>query len=437
MSNIICYLFSFIIEAIGFELYSETLFIPRHPRYARIILIITLFIPLLPISLLENSLLNAFLLFALFFIFLLTQCKISWYIAIFHSGLITALIGMTELVFYGICNFYNPKFLMGKRDFHIIMQYTIFSKLLYFLILLALIYFLQSRQQVKQNSAKSAFLLFIVPLISLVMMLSFVYYNSELSTVPELNWLVTICAVCLLILNLFVFGINQYNQKRHQQYIQMQLFLQKESDSADYYQTLVHQNEDQRVLIHDIRKHLASIDALNEAGKQDKIHTYIQQLQGSAHLNESLLLSDNQLLNTILYRYTHKCESQHISFHTDIRSRTVGFLADTDLTSLFCNLLDNALCAAETLPEAFVEICAYAKENSPFTIITVINSCRENPFTGPGGTLISNKADRHLHGLGLKSIRRVVDSYHGAIKMYYDLPTLTFHTILTLRPPQQ
>lgn len=34
----------------------------------------------------------------------------------------------------------------------------------------------------------------------------------------------------------------------------------------------------------------------------------------------------------------------------------------------------------------------------------------------------------------LKSVQRVIDRYDGAIKMYFDLPTLTFHTILTLRP---
>ncbi|MGO5046052.1 hypothetical protein ACTQ32_04070 [Roseburia faecis] len=33
----------------------------------------------------------------------------------------------------------------------------------------------------------------------------------------------------------------------------------------------------------------------------------------------------------------------------------------------------------------------------------------------------------------MKGVQRVIDRYDGAIKMYFDLPTLTFHTILTLR----
>ena len=68
------------------------------------------------------------------------------------------------------------------------------------------------------------------------------------------------------------------------------------------------------------------------------------------------------------------------------------------------------------------------------TIITVVNSCLTDPFSGPGRTLVSSKNDHRRHGFGLKSVQRVIDRYDGAIKMYFDLPTLTFHTILTLRP---
>lgn len=53
--------------------------------------------------------------------------------------------------------------------------------------------------------------------------------------------------------NLLVFGINQYNQKKSQEYTDMQLLLQKESDSAQYYEMMLSQNENQSILIHDIK----------------------------------------------------------------------------------------------------------------------------------------------------------------------------------------
>lgn len=53
--------------------------------------------------------------------------------------------------------------------------------------------------------------------------------------------------------NLLVFGINQYNQKKSQEYTDMQLLLQKESDFAQYYEMILSQSENQSILIHDIK----------------------------------------------------------------------------------------------------------------------------------------------------------------------------------------
>ena len=43
-------------------------------------------------------------------------------------------------------------------------------------------------------------------------MLTFTYWYKTLSSIPELNWLISICASGLLLLNLLLFGINQFNK---------------------------------------------------------------------------------------------------------------------------------------------------------------------------------------------------------------------------------
>ncbi len=134
------------------------------------------------------------------------------------------------------------------------------------------------------------------------------------------------------------------------------------------------------------------------------ISAYIRQLVLSPDLKEFSRLCDYEMLNSILCRYMQRCTDSHISFHADIRSGTTDFIADNDFTSLFCNLLDNA--------------------------ITVINSCRKNPFLCKGRQLTVNK---NGHGFGLKSIRKAVSKYHGNLQMYYNDDMLTFHTIITLK----
>ncbi len=136
----------------------------------------------------------------------------------------------------------------------------------------------------------------------------------------------------------------------------MQLLLSRESDLADYYKMLLSQNENQSVLIHDIKKHLQSIELLNEKGESDKIHAYIKQLMLSSELKEVSRMCSHEMLNAILSRYSRRCCTENIAFHTDIRKGTTEFIADNDLTALFCNLLDNAAEAAAGIPDAFIEI---------------------------------------------------------------------------------
>lgn len=217
------------------------------------------------------------------------------------------------------------------------------------------------------------------------------------------------------------------------EFMELQISLQKESDSAEYYEMLLSQSENQSILIHDIKKHLQSIHTLNDQKENDKVHAYIEQLLSSSDLMEVSKLCDHEMLNTILSRYKRQCLSEHITLHTDIRSGSIHFLSDTDLTSLFCNLLDNAYEAACNIPDAFIEITAGKKEKTPFTIITVVNSCRVNPFDHANGRLTTTKSDSAKHGFGVKSIQKIVDKYHGNLEMYFDEETMTFHSVIMLK----
>lgn len=125
-----------------------------------------------------------------------------------------------------------------------------------------------------------------------------------------------------------------------------------------------------------------------------------------------------------------QCTDSHITFHADIRSGTTDFIADNDLTSLFCNLLDNAIAAASNIPDSFIEINTSKHEKTPFFVITVINSCRKNPFLCKDRQLTVNK---NGHGFGLKSIRKAVNKYHGDLQMYCSDDMLAFHAAIALK----
>ena len=433
MKNAVFYSFCFFAEAVILWQYSSSLFSARKSTRTRIIVLCGLYFILFSVSLYESIWLNTALYFVLNLIFLFTQYDLNFYTGLFHSSTLTAVMGTSELMVYGITRYFDPHFIKNGRNLLHLFIFSIFSKLIFFSVIYILTHLVQNQEKSRKQYDRSVFLLAFIPLSSVFIMLTFMSICVTFSLSPSLDWMITAGAVLLLSSNLLMFGMNQYHQKKNEEFTQMQLLLQQESDCAQYYEMLRLQNENQRILIHDIKKHLQSIAMLNEQREHDKIDAYIRQLILSSDLKEVSRLCDHELLNSILCRYMQQCIKGHITFHADIRSRTVDFIADNDLTSLFCNLLDNAIEAAGIVPDSFIEINTSKREKTPFVVITVINSCRTNPFLSNGRQLCTQKSDKRRHGFGLKSIRKTVQKYHGSMQMYYNNDTFTFHTIITLK----
>ena len=430
--NIWCF-FSFLTEAVILWQYTSTLFAAKRTAKKELTILCGLYFILFFVSFFNSKLLNVALYSVFNFIFLITGYYMNAYSAFFHSSILTSVMILCEVMVYYIVRYFSPHFFERGENFHFLALFAIFSKLMFFTVIFILLHFLKGRQNHDERQDKSAFLLALIPITSVFVMVTFTKISDSCDLSPILNWMLTLSAVFLLTINLLIFGIEQYNRKKSLEFMEMQLLLQKESDSAQYYGMLLSQHENQSILIHDIKKHLQSINTLNDKREHDKINLYIHELMRSSDLKEVSQLCDHETLNAILTRYGLNCLDKHISFHADIRSGSIDFIADADITSLFGNLLDNAIEAAEHISDSFIEVSAYRREKTPFVVITVVNSSRKNPFDEQSGIQNTTKANKYKHGFGIKSIRKIVAKYHGNMQMYYNQESLTFHTIITVK----
>ena len=431
MEHIVLLLFSFFTEAVILWQYTSNLFTSSYGSKIRLALLSTLYTILFLLSLLKQTGLNVVSFFVFNTVFLYVLFKLKLLLALFHSAIVTAIMGISEITVLGIISRFFPHFLL-ETDAGLVF-YTVFSKIFFFAVIYLLIHLFKGKKLNQEQYGHFEILLMLIPVSSIFIIFTLLSIGETSAFAPPIDFLVTICAVFLLMVNLLVFGINQYNQKKSQEYADLQLLLQKESDSVEYYEMMLAQNENQSILIHDIKKHLQSIKLLNEKHDSDKINAYIQQLMESSDLRETTNICDNEMLNAILCRYQRQCNDKHIHFHTDIRSGTVQYIYQHDLTSLFCNLLENAMESAENIPDSFIELTVQKKENSPFVVIILINSCQNTPVYNQEGVPVSHKLDNGRHGFGIKSIKKVVKQYHGNLQMYYDNDSGTFHTIITLK----
>ena len=61
--------------------------------------------------------------------------------------------------------------------------------------------------------------------------------------------------------------------------------------------------------------------------------------------------------------------------------------------------------------EKFIEIDIQIKPVQKTTIIRIANSCDEKPKKASDGLFISNKKDKENHGVGQRSVARIIRKY--------------------------
>lgn len=423
------YLVIYLAEAIIWAVYVSNIFRSKRTGLFRFLSLFLIYAALFIASRQNIVLLNicCFVLGNVAYILLCYSSK--WYVALFHSAVATALMCLCEVVVYP----FVPENMLETSIFPILIIWAVFSKTLYSSLLFLLAHILSGKEMNHKNSSYIIFQLIFIPIISTI--ITFILYiicaNYNISVMH--GWLIAIGSILLLLMNILLFCIYANSQKRNQAFTEMQLLLQKEHDFSEYYKILLEQTENQRILIHDIKNHLHTISLLNEQKENQKIDAYIQQLTQSPALRNAVRICDNKLLNMILYQYQNQCSEKNIIIQLDIRKAAIDFMEEYDITSLFCNLLDNAVESAEKMSDSYIDLKIDRQDSTSFTVITLVNSCRISPFSKNGTQLISQKKDPLRHGYGMKSIGKIVEKYHGAMQTYYDSDNLAFHTIIMLK----
>lgn len=427
----IVYFFVYMFEGVFLWKYCTKLFDSSY-RLKKLFFIEICYNVLFLTSLKQNIMLNIIFFATINYCVLYIIYKVKWNTAMVHALGITILMEISELLIFCITSQTFPIF-SNHAPFSNLLFNTAISKLVYYFSLNILLHFIRAKKGEEGKFDKIFIYIIIIPFISIFIISTFIIVIIYMHPQSVIIYLILVCTIIVTSFNLIVIYLYSYIIKKNNDFTNLQLRLQKENDFVDYYKMLIQKNEDQNIIIHDIKKHLQTILILNEHHENNKITNYINQIIQSSDLNAVMHICDNELLNAIANRYRKDCQRNNIDFYADIRSHTIDFMNEKDLTSLFCNLFDNAFEATLRQKNSFIELNIENIENMEFTIITMVNSCEKNPFSSKEGKLLSNKKDKLRHGFGMRSIRRVVDTYDGKMQTYYDEESSTFHIIIMLK----
>ena len=138
MEHIILLFFSFFTEAVILWQYASSLFTSSYSNKIKLALLSAFYAILFLISLLGQTGLNVINTIFLYMLF-----KLKLLLALFHSAILTAIMGLSELAVFGIISRFFPHFVL-ETDAGIIF-YTVFSKILFFAVIYLLIHLLKGK----------------------------------------------------------------------------------------------------------------------------------------------------------------------------------------------------------------------------------------------------------------------------------------------------
>ena len=206
-----------------------------------------------------------------------------------------------------------------------------------------------------------------------------------------------------------------------------QLKLQRDLDYR-YYRLAQESAAELSTFRHDFKNQLQVAYALaeEEPGKAVKL---LGELEERLSAIRPLRYCANPIVNAILTVKAAQAEEQGIAFTA--QAAVDGWkLEEIDLSSLFSNLLDNAIEGCRNSGAEHPAIQAKAAEQQGFYLIRVTNNC--GPDVQTEGT---SKADKQGHSLGLSILRGIARKYRGELRTWAEDGVFTAE--LSLEPGPQ
>lgn len=290
-------------------------------------------------------------------------------------------------------------------------------------LVLGTLYFLKQRNKVKwkmlwDGLSRKSYYWIIIMVVSMLISVGCLGVANDYVDNKKFDIITTgICGIAYVsigILSIFIVYIKQMNE-RMEQILQQEIFAR--NMQAYYYEELLKKEEDTRRYRHDMINHLICINGLAKEQKNTELMNYIDNMQDQInHIQKSTYAVGNQILNIVTNYYlsmVHSGVNIKISGNADDRLR----IDDSVLCTVYANLLNNAVEELKKVQKGY--LCIEFLQGDEYFQIKIVNSLSIDS-QNKENILITDKADKKAHGLGLKNVQRAVADNNGKLDIKYD-----------------
>lgn len=227
-------------------------------------------------------------------------------------------------------------------------------------------------------------------------------------------------AMALICINYFVYIL--CDNMIYKQYTKKQNLLLKQQ--IEYYQNqyqLAEQTQKETLKFrHDIKNILLGLKTELDAGRviegNDMLNTLIEDFT----MAKKVAHSGNLMIDSIINYKKRQADQLLIPFYMDFQFPSDVILNTTVISVILGNAIDNAIDACKDMKDKdkYIKIQFNYQNESLFMKI-------ENPFAGSlrtdiRGRILTKKKDTKFHGVGLQSIREMVEKVNGIFEISHD-----------------
>lgn len=253
-------------------------------------------------------------------------------------------------------------------------------------------------------------------MISIIYAASFVGIFTCVYFSPDTTWYIWPCTFACIITNVGSIRLAAYLADGiHADLERKNLQLQK-----NYYEELEQNQKQIRKFRHDMNNHLSVVGYLLQKGELQKARDYFDKI--SVYMQTAnRKFCENSVVNAVLNAKYNLMTDAKIDGFFHISIDKLLFIDDVSLCTLFANTLDNAIEACQKIEapdRRKLELKCRYTENGYFSL-ELINS-KINEIVVQKNQYISDKEDKSAHGIGISSIRDIVEKYEGTLDISYD-----------------
>lgn len=305
----------------------------------------------------------------------------------------------------------NPRFItippLVAHSLKVIVAYV--SVLICYYLFISRIW--KSGKQIKLTKAQYL----VYSLILIYSMINMLLIAVLLSTMKTMNpgeiSLLCINMFVIVFTDLFFLYFTKFTEENGKLKMKLNLLEQQAHIQYEYYASQEEKYNESMAILHEVGRHLNMIEGIYEAERANEAKEYTGEIREILQPLIPQQYTNNPILNILLNDKKRSAVSYDINFQLEIGNVSLSFMEPLEITTVFGNLLDNAIEACQQV-EKNRYITLRLDTYNDFTAVYIINSSSGRK-EWRGGKPVSQKAGNH--GIGLINVEHIVKKYNGNI----------------------